>query len=271
MNKIFDLIITLYNSGKTDFKKRLNNLICVVESVPSNVNLILVEQTMSDRETFISNISDEFSHTKINKVFLEYDGPFNKSWLYNVGVKHHSVTNNILLGESDIIFDPLYFSKLYKYVNSYKTSKNNWCIGWDKVVYLNEEKTDVEDNPKFNHMNNCVPDIYYCCGMVVHFNKNFYWSIGGANESIKGAAGVDNCIACRAKFASNDIMLKFPYTIHHYYHDRNYDVNDWNLEENKKYLKKILKNPKKMITELLKNIDNLGLTDKPCDNINRDI
>lgn len=215
-----DLIICLYNSGRNDFYYRLKSTRHCLMNIPSNVNVIVLEQITDRTETFIDNLNIESKN--INYIKKELPDPFNKSWLYNVGVKQYSKTNNIILGESDVVFKSLYFKYFLEYV---KNNNLKWAIGWNTVYYMNANLSDLERDLPGNTSGLAHPKIGRCTGLSVYFNKDFYLKLGGANEWIEGVRGTDNELASKAKNES-DLFPIYKSDIYHRYHPRVYDSNN---------------------------------------------
>jgi hypothetical protein len=200
-----DLIIPLYNSGNKDFIYRLRNINLITAMTPYNINIILVEHVVKERETFEENLN--ILRSDIKHIKLEYDGIFNKGWLNNVGI-NNSETNNIILGESDCIFDPLYTNDI---INFYKENNHlKWFHCWDRIIYINET---IEKSSKTLKNTPGGPE-----GGLIFFDKTFYYEMGGSNEWIECLGGIDDDLVIRASFLTGRKRFKMPGTIYHFWH-----------------------------------------------------
>ena len=237
-----DLIIPYYISEESDSKFRLNNIMEIIELLPSNVALQLV---------YSGNI--DLSHLMKDNIFsikIKHLSYFVKGWFYNVGVKH-SITNNIVLGESDILFQSFHFDNIIKYkeINNYK-----WFFAWDKLLYLKENSIEVHKE--------IIPMPDRAEGGLVFFDKRFYINIGGASEFYKDLGGIDNDFIRRTEYITSNYPM-MPGTIKHKWHPANYmKKDDWKYAKyrnnNIKLYNKVKKNPKYYLQLLSKYSDEIG-------------
>jgi hypothetical protein len=225
-NMLFDLIITAFNSGAPDFEHRCKNLNRSLSSIPDNVRVIIVEQTWLDMPCFIDNIEESRSNLLTHKI--KFNKPFNKSWLYNYAVKNLTNSDNLIFGETDVLFPDDYFNELYQHITE---SGHAWTLGWDKINYLTHDgKTDTMSNLSLIPISTGGG----CWGMALYINKLTFENIGGYNEFIQGAAVVDNDIAARLiKFTGE--ANKFNHTLTHLYHERNKSEMSWGTNWGHKY------------------------------------
>lgn len=253
-----DYIIPMYNSGESDWSYRIKNLSKILKNIPPNFLVHLVLQTHKNDISNIPGIDNLLiirpESIKLHK--LIYKGSFNKSWLYNYGV-NNSATENIILGETDIIpSDDRYFKFLIRRIEDVQ----DWAIAWDKLLYTAENNTSVirELPPKKGNAE----------GGIVYFKKSFFYSIGGANEFYRDLGGIDNDIARRAEALGGYKIL--PGTILHLWHPYNIMKKDnWKYSTHREDNKKIyagLKTPagaKNEIKRLSKYIGEIGSLSGP--------
>ena len=250
MHKL-DLIIPVYNGGD-DFIYRLRNMNIITSAIPYEVHLIIVEQ-VDGNETFWENL--HIQRSDITYIPVEYSGVFNKGWLYNIGLKE-TKTENVILGESDCLFEPLYFNNILKHL------KNNpplqWFHCWDKILYLSESMDTV-----YKKYNNIAggPE-----GGLILFKKNFLFSIGGANEWLEGLGGIDDDLVIRASYITGRQRFKMEGTIYHYWHPNSKMKGNRsdskffrrNRMKNVAYCNYLHKNPRLVIECLSNRIDEIG-------------
>jgi len=214
---MMDYIIPVANINNDGFNHRLKNLNSILRVIPDFVNVIIVEQMINPIYKLYSNNLDQLS-TDLNlmKKLVRFH-TFNKGWLNNIGVRN-SKTNNIILAEGDININRQYFIGLKDFIlkNKYK-----WFFAWNKIIYWDEtlSKKLRVDSPRKGMAE----------GGLVYFDKDFYWNIGGSNEFFQELGGIDNELATRARFASNEDK-SFEGTINHMWHPvSNLKKEKWKL------------------------------------------
>lgn len=209
---MFDFIIPVCNIDEIDFKYRVNNINRIIESLPNDVSLILVEQDMGNN-TFGKTVNFRNNDKYIN---VKYS-IFNKPWLQNIGVRA-SDRKDIIIGESDCLVE-----KPKKFFSQFSTYVKNlfWCHTWNRIQYHEEDYNIVsrdEIGPKRGMAE----------GGLIYFTKDYYNSIGGANEWFQELGGMDNELIRRAEAKVNN--KPFNWTIHHYWHPQNrMKKNDWSM------------------------------------------
>jgi hypothetical protein len=207
MNYFGDFIIPCYNNGDDDFDYRLRNIKLICELLPYNMNIIVVEQISDETRT---SYIDELENTKffrddINYIKKYYDKGFVKGWLYNAGYRH-SKTENLFLGESDVVFSPNYWDSIYKQLQS---TSHPWAHCWNILYQMNNDHVSI--------VRKVIPKPGGPEGGIVFFNKEFYESIGGSNEWMLGLGGMDNEIINRCAYKSKS-RIKLKGEIFHLWH-----------------------------------------------------
>lgn len=257
---MFSLVIPICNSyNAEDFIDRCKNMEIQLNLL-KNMQIIVVEQICNySYKTLLSNIKISINHP--NLLYIQLFNPiFNKGWCINVGVKN-SVNDHIIVNESDCIPYSIsdYFIKLYDYI---KENNIKWCIGWNKIEYLNENNTvHMIDTPRKGG-----PE-----GGLVFFEKEFYNSIGGFNEFMKELGGMDNCIIRRSERIHKS--ENFKWTIKHLYHKKSENMKPVNstITKFRKYniqLYNFIERNVEKATEYLKS-KNFGNKEFPlCDKYN---
>lgn len=203
-------------------------------------------------QLFTRNIVLPKTNSEITKKVVKYP-IFNKPWLYNIGVAL-AKTNNILLGEGDVSVNLKFFIELEKYINS---NNKDWFFCWNRIQYWNETRDKV--------LRDDAPRVGMAEGGIVYFKKDFFWSIGGANEHIQELGGIDNELIRRASFKTKTYDM-FKWTIHHMWHPvSNIKKDKWKNGKHRQNNVRIYyftkSNPDKMIDIL--NKEKQGKPDKP--------
>lgn len=230
---MFDYIIPCANVGGPDYEDRINNIQRIIDELPHNIRIVIIEQRIDRSYTrFKDSI---FSDGRTNFVEVYYP-VFNKPWLYNIGVRN-SRFDYIILGETDCLpeFPQTFFLELYKYI---AINRLNWCHAWNRIKYYNADQSQVyrDDSPKRGGAE----------GGLVFFQKDYYWKIGGTNEWMYELGGMDNELIRRAEFRERS--AQFNWTINHYWHRQNrMKMEDWKFakyrEQNRKIYKDVVNNP----------------------------
>jgi hypothetical protein len=233
MNYFGDFIIPCCNIFEYDFIYRLRNIKLICELLPKNINIIIIEQIMSkDSTSYVDALktSDVF-RDDIKYIKKYYDKDFVKGWLYNVGYKK-SLTDNLFLGESDVIFSPVYWNSIIKQLQNHNI---NWAHCWDKLYQISSDNMSIIKEVK--------PYAGGTEGGVVYFKKHFYEKIGGSNEWMKGLGGMDNEIVTRCAYKSKS-RIKLKGEIYHLWHPFS-EMKGTNKEKNIKTENKYKHNRKR--------------------------
>lgn len=219
-----------------DFQYRLRNIKLICELLPENMNIIIVEQIFDNT---IPSYVEELQNTKLFRSDIKYitkyyEKDFVKGWLYNVGYKN-ALTNNLFLGESDVIFSPIYWSSVIRQLNNHNFP---WAHCWDKLYQIASDNTSIIRQAK--------PHPGGPEGGIVYFKKTFYESIGGNNEWMTGLGGMDNEIITRCAYMSRS-RIKIKGDIYHIWHPfsemKGTNTNK-NLKTENKYKESRIKNRK---------------------------
>jgi|GEM_PF-799990 len=229
-------IIPVLNKGESDFDFRLNTMSKVLPRIPNWVEIIIVEQVIDKKLIKYTDIIKDKRYKKI----IVNSPIFNKSWLYNIGVKNSS-TNNIILSESDMDFDKGFFKHI---LDSIKP-ETKWFFCYNRIIYYNKHGGLWLDRK---------PEIHNTEGGFVFCKKDFYWAIGGMDENIIGIGGNDGHFIRRAEYITKDYPT-INQTIHHRYHPYNSEKRtdakvDKTHKFNKEYYYKAARYPKQMIAYL---------------------
>lgn len=210
-------VIIPYTKGDEIREANLHQLIGnIKKQTYEDYELIIVEQLFDKK----SDLNVENS----NHICISYSGnnKFNKSWAINVGVRN-SNHNGLLVIDADMVFGDDYFQKIVDF------AKDNpkFFMGYSKL-----HCETGRDNPEKR-----VHDQTYlkAAGGVWYCDKEFFWSIGGMNETYFGYGAEDNDLWRRA----NSILGLIPglqYEVIHAYHhwhaeDSHFPLNKERVEK----------------------------------------
>lgn len=230
----FDLIIPLSNSGFSDFSYRVDNLNTILNDLPAQVHVVLVEQIVNSQHPTYREKLNIGSQCRHKWVTVNYP-VFNKSWLNNIGAKN-SITNQLLFSEADVALEKNYFAYFQRWLGE---KKFRWCIAWNRIVFWEKDRV----SKKASHR----PFKGGPEGGVVYMSKPFFWQIGGYNEWMQKLGGIDNEIIRRAE-AVDRRSGYFGWTIDHLWHPyhRQYK-QDRQRTINKGIYKQVAKNPSRAV------------------------
>ena len=104
-------------------KERYPLLMACLSSIKSDVEICLVE-IGKERNIFIPN--------DIKYMFIKYDGVMHRAWALNIGAKHLSTGNRLILLDADVII-PSNFFEIMKRINFP-------AVAWNRMYYLNNKR-----------------------------------------------------------------------------------------------------------------------------------
>lgn len=189
---------------------RLSNLRKTLDWVNSfsNVEVILVEQ---DTHSKISELNLNCKH-----IFVKSNIPYNRSWAFNVGLRH-SQSNVIIFGDSDIIMHPDDFIRgiralenhdmVSPYHSVIDLTPDESNMQFDKIISINRPGRGETDNQKIN-----------ISGGISMFRKESIIKIAGWNEGFIGWGGEDDFQTIKVKNLLNWTELKAK--CYHFWHKR---------------------------------------------------
>lgn len=235
--------------------ERLQNLRRVLDWINGfgGVEVLLVEQ---DKHSKISHLDLKAKH-----IFTKSNMPFNKSWAFNVGLKH-SNSNIIVFGDSDLIMDPNQFiSSLnlisqYEMVNPYNKvidlTQNESMLPFDKMIEIDRPgrgETDIQKVP--------------LCGGICLFRKESIQKIGGWNEDFWSWGGEDDFQSVKVKNLLT--WTESSAKCYHLYHNKTQPDMKW-YQRNLQILQQTSNMNKEQLQKLISaQIPKIGWKNK-CDN-----
>lgn len=174
----------------------------------SNIEIILVEQ---DSHSKISHLN-----FKCNHIFIKNDGPFNKNWSLNVGLRR-AQGDVVVFGDSDLIMHPeqlieaLDQTANYDFVNPYQSvidlTPEESQANLSEILTLNRAGRGETDHQK-------VP----ICGGITIFRKDALYKIGGWSEMFWGWGAEDDYQSLKVKQFLN--WKQMPHKCYHLWHQR---------------------------------------------------
>ena len=251
----FSYIIPLGNIGGPDYVYRLKNLDRLIDRIPYDVQLIIVEQIV-DPDMPMYNINLPEGNSK--KIIVKHS-TFNKLWLFNLGARRASV-NELIFAEGDILIPDRFFDDLEAFIK--ERNIDSWCFAWGQLHY---------QGPNGRIYKSKSPGDERSEGGLVYFSRKFFYKIGMANEWIQELGGDDNELVARSKYFSKTYLKASPEIIHQYHprsrmnapgHHRNIIMAP-HYKNNVKILEAVIQNPERMSEILRENIKQLGKSKGP--------
>jgi len=190
---------------------RIQNLRRVIDWLSGfgGIEIIIVEQDKSPK-------LNTFTFKGIKHIFTKSNSPYNRSWAFNVGIKHSS-TNVLVFGDSDLLIEPNQMISSLKMIDHYDCvspyssvldlTQQESQLSLDQMVSINRPGRGENDNQKIN-----------LCGGVVMYRKDSIIKIGGWCEDFIGWGAEDDFQAHKTK-----MFLKYfenSGTCYHLWHDR---------------------------------------------------
>lgn len=163
---------------------RVRNLEAVVTYLLANIpdiEIIVVEQDV------VSKV--KFPHHNIKHIFLPNGGLFNRSWGFNVGLKHAShellaFGDNDLLVSKDAIIQACSLCTTHHTISPYKTGE---------VYDLDESQTcDFIKKPVFINPPNATKRLGPYAGGLILMTRHAINTVGGWEEQMWGWGGEDD-------------------------------------------------------------------------------
>jgi glycosyltransferase involved in cell wall biosynthesis len=163
---------------------RLNNLRRTLDWINgfSGGQIILVEQ---DKHTKISHLNLKCKH-----IFVKSNMPYNRSWTFNVGLKH-AKSNIIVFSDSDLIMNPNDFIEGLKAMQQYEMlspynsvvdlTQQESGLPLEQIININRPGRGETDNQKIN-----------ISGGISIFRKDAIMKIGGWSEEFFSWGGEDD-------------------------------------------------------------------------------
>jgi tetratricopeptide (TPR) repeat protein len=168
---------------------RLKLLLASLETMPSkDVEICIVEVGESQH---LFDQGDIHHEAKIKYRFVYSDRPFNRAWVMNVGVKHLSQGDTLILSDADLIFTPQWSATIYE--------TKSPAVAWDQLYVLDKAATEeyLQSGALANPRVMWRPTLTGACGGVNIVPRDVYFEVGGMVESFEGWGGEDNATWAR--------------------------------------------------------------------------
>jgi GT2 family glycosyltransferase len=199
-----------YVIGYRHSDERLNNLRRSIDWVSGfgGVDLIIVEQ---DKHSKISHLNLKGRH-----IFVKSDGPYNRSWAFNVAISY-AKSDLIVFSDSDLIMEPNDFIeslrklKYYDMVNPYKSVLD---LKPDETKLAISDMFKIERAGRGENDHQKVP----LCGGISIFRMDAIKRIGGWDEGFVGWGGEDNFQTLKVENFLN--FTQMDHKCYHLYHER---------------------------------------------------
>jgi hypothetical protein len=232
--------------------QRWNNLKRILEWISgfSNVELIIVEQ---DTHSKIGHLNFPAKH-----IFTKSKMPFNRSWGFNVGLKHVNSKVTVFT-DCDLIMKPDLFINGLKLLEQYEM-----VSPYNSVVDLNPQESglQLEEMLKIDRPGRGENDIQKIniSGGITMFRTEAIKKIAGWNEDFIGWGGEDDFQTIKVK----NFLTWHEQTgrCYHLYHDKEVPDMKW-YQRNLQLLQKLANLSKEELTkQIMTSVQKLGMKNK---------
>ena len=205
-------VIVAYTKGdKTRQESFKIFMDCVNKQTYKDFELIIVEMLFDEPSEIvwegIKHITLDYKYIPALESIYHL---FNKSWCINVGVRN-AVSNNLLIIDADLQFEKDYFQRIVDF------SKNapKFFVCYENIIWSKGRDNPNERIVRGLHL--------HTAGGSWFIDKDFFWEIGGMDESFFGYGGEDNEFWERARHILKTITYmqgKITHTYHHWHNGR---------------------------------------------------
>jgi predicted glycosyltransferase involved in capsule biosynthesis len=232
--------------------ERLQNLKRVLDWINgfARVEVLLVEQ---DTHSKISHLDIKAKH-----IFTRSDMPYNRSWAFNVALKHAN-SNIIVFGDSDLVMEPNQFIaglqaiQNYEMVSPYHSvvdlTAQESNLPLEQIININRPGRGENDNQKIN-----------ISGGIAMFRREAIQKIAGWNEDFIGWGGEDDFQTMKVKNFLTWTELQA--RCFHLYHERGMPDQKW-YKRNLELLSKTSQMDKSQLQKVILNqLPKIGMKNK---------
>jgi predicted glycosyltransferase involved in capsule biosynthesis len=232
--------------------ERLQNLKRVLDWINgfARVEILLVEQ---DTHSKISHLDIKAKH-----IFTRSDMPYNRSWAFNVALKHAN-SNIIVFGDSDLVMEPNQFIaglqaiQNYEMVSPYHSvvdlTAQESNLPLEQIININRPGRGETDNQKIN-----------ISGGIAMFRREAIQKIAGWNEDFIGWGGEDDFQTMKVKNFLTWTELQA--RCFHLYHERGMPDQKW-YKRNLELLSKTSQMDKSQLQKVILNqLPKIGMKNK---------
>lgn len=163
-------------------QERLRLLIECIKSIPEGPEICILE---IGRKQHLRDIGN-----KCRYLFVEYNNDINhRGWALNLGVRHLSTGNKLILLDADIIVSKDWYEEV--------TKCNFPAVAWGEMYYLDKKSTEkfLDNNfsEKFNAEKIKYPRIDGPAGGITVIDRKLFYKIKGIPENFENTwGGPDN-------------------------------------------------------------------------------
>jgi glycosyltransferase involved in cell wall biosynthesis len=162
---------------------RLKLLMASLQTMPGkDVEICVVEVGKSQHIS-----EDDFEHeAQIKYKFVWNERPFNRAWVMNLGVKHLSQGEILVLSDADLVFSPEWAALMYE--TKYPV------VAWSRLHVLDRAATEEYLRTGVRSRADRIwrPDPRVACGGVSIIPRDVYYETCGMVEYFEGWGGEDN-------------------------------------------------------------------------------
>lgn len=191
--------------------ERLGNLKKVIEWLSGfkGIEIIIVEQDKTQK-------LPAFSLKGFKYIFTKSDLPYNRSWAFNVGLKH-ATTQVIGFGDSDLVMDP------QKFIESIKLLEQYECVSpYSSVIDLEPQESNLplQSLSQITRPGRGETDVQKInlTGGIILYRKESIQRIGGWDEQFLGWGGEDDFQTMKTKMFLK--WIENQGKCYHLYHDK---------------------------------------------------
>lgn len=189
-----------------------------INSIPDNNKYeICIHETGKTPKLKLNN------NNRYKYLFTHDETIFDRAWSINVGVRHLSTCNHLVLADGDIIFSKEWFDELDEKVESPVGRKI--YNGFGQLIDLSIQGTrKYLNNPTFKFKDVDIkrvrrPKVMGAAGGVTFLSTDVIFDMHGIPEDFRGSwGGEDNAFMMKLIAYGYDIK-QFKSTIYHLYHD----------------------------------------------------
>jgi len=220
---------------------RIPLLIKCLKSLQDCAEVCIVETGLR-QEIPLEELQKINSKMKVRYLKVYTTVPFNRAWAFNIGVRHLTTKDFLLLSDADLVFPANYLRDIEK-LSYLKTSP---AIGWQKLHYLDlldTKKTLELPGYEVNYksaIRSVNPSRLGAAGAVHFSSREIYNKVCGMDERFFGRAAEDNCHWIKLEALGYKIET-IPSTLFHLFHkpytlvtplrSKVFDMLSWTKEE----------------------------------------
>lgn len=200
--------------------QRLENLQAVLQWV-SQLGIAEVLVVEQDRE---SRLPSGFLPPGCKSVFVFNDGPFNKSWGFNIGFKQSS-GDVLAFGDADILIDSKNLIESFALSHAGADAVNPY----DRLIDLTAEETStflqsgkgldaLAHRQKANR--EAIGEFLCFCGGLFVIRRNAFEALGGFDERFVGWGGEDDAMSIKLDKLVPNTRVLVGQAAYHLFHER---------------------------------------------------